>query len=75
MSLDLNPAGSGSRVFPQCPPGRKKRDDLRIKNSRHDSVVKNPPADARDTGSIPDPRRSHRRRATWPVCHNHGAML
>ena len=27
------------------------------------SVVKNPPANAENTGSIPDPRRSHRPRS------------
>ena len=34
-------------------------------------VVRNLPANAGDTGSIPDPGRSHIRRATKPVSHNY----
>ena len=34
------------------------------------SVVKNLPANAEDTGSSPDPGRSHMHGATKPVCHN-----
>ena len=37
------------------------------------SVVKNPPANAGDMGSIPDLGRSHMPRATRPVCHNYWA--
>ena len=33
------------------------------------SVAKNPPANARDVGSIPGSGRSHMCRATEPVCH------
>ena len=36
-----------------------------------DSVVKNPAANAGDTGSIPGPRRSHICRTTKPVRHNY----
>ena len=32
--------------------------------------VKNPPANAGDTGSIPGPEDPTCRRATKPVCHN-----
>ena len=35
------------------------------------TVVKNPPANAGDTGSIPGPGRSHMGRATKPVCHSY----
>ena len=35
------------------------------------TVVKNPPANAEDTGSIPGPGRSHMPRATKPMHHNH----
>ena len=38
-----------------------------------DAVVENPPANAGDTGSIPDPGRSHMRRVTKPVCHKYWA--
>ena len=34
------------------------------------SVVKNPPANAEDTGSTPGPGRSHMRKAPKPMCHN-----
>ena len=37
------------------------------------AVVKNPPANAGDMGSIPGPRRSHCRRAAKPVHHNYWA--
>ena len=37
------------------------------------AVLKNPPANAGDTGSIPGPERSHMRRATKPVYHNYWA--
>jgi len=36
-----------------------------------DSVVKNPPANAGDTGSIPGPERSHMLGATKPGSHNY----
>ena len=35
------------------------------------AVVKNPPANAGDTGSSPGPGRSHMPRATKPVHHNY----
>ena len=35
------------------------------------SVVKNPPANARDTDVIPDPGGPTCRGATGPECHNH----
>ena len=35
------------------------------------TVVKNPPANAGDTGLSPDPGRSHMRGATKPVSHNY----
>ena len=35
------------------------------------SVVKNPPDNAVDMGSIPDLGRSHMRGAIKPVCHNY----
>ena len=36
------------------------------------SVVKNPPAEAGDKSSIPDPGRSHRPHGTTkPMLHNH----
>ena len=35
------------------------------------TVVKNPPANAGDTGSIPGPGRSTCRGATKPVCHSY----
>ena len=34
-------------------------------------VVKKPPCNARDTGSIPRPGRSHMPPATKPVCHSY----
>ena len=37
------------------------------------TVVKNPPANAGDTGSIPGPGRSHMHRATKPMRHNYWA--
>ena len=37
-------------------------------------VVKNPPPNAGDTGSIPDPDPTHLR-ATKPMCHNYGACV
>ena len=36
-------------------------------------VVKNPPANAGDTGSTPGLGRSHMPRATKPKCHNYWA--
>ena len=35
------------------------------------TVVKNPPANAGDTGSSSGPGRSHMPQATKPVCHNY----
>ena len=35
------------------------------------SVVKSMPANAGDTGSIPDPGRPHVLGATKPICHNY----
>ena len=35
------------------------------------TVVKNPPANARDMGLSPGPGRSHMRRATKPMHHNY----
>ena len=35
------------------------------------AVVKNPPANAGDTGSIPGPGRSHMPQSNQPVCHNY----
>ena len=35
------------------------------------SVVKNPPANAGDTGLIPDLGRRHMPQATKPMCHNY----
>ena len=35
------------------------------------AVVKNPPANAGDTGSSPGPGRSHMCRATKPESHNY----
>ena len=35
------------------------------------TVVKNPPANAGDTGSSPGLGRSHMPQATKPVCHNY----
>ena len=37
-------------------------------------VVKNPPAKAGDTGSIPDPEDPTSLGATRPMCHNHCAQ-
>ena len=36
-----------------------------------DSVVKSPPANARDSGSIPGPGRFHSHGATKPLNHNY----
>ena len=33
------------------------------------SVVRNPPANAGNTGSIPDPGRCHMLRSNQPTCH------
>ena len=38
------------------------------------SVVKNLPANAGNTGSIPDEGRSHMPRATKPMCQNYRAQ-
>jgi len=35
------------------------------------SVVKNPPANARDMVSIPDLGRAHMPQAAKPMCHNY----
>ena len=37
------------------------------------SEVKNPPANAGDMGSFPDPERSHVPQSNWPVRHNYWA--
>ena len=38
------------------------------------AVIENPPANAGDKGSIPDPGRSHMPRASNAVGHNYGAF-
>ena len=47
---------------------------LRIKSPKDfpsHSVDKNPPANARDTGSVPSLGRLHTPQSTWPMCHSH----
>ena len=39
-----------------------------------DTVDKKLPANAGDTGLIPDPEKPHMSRATKPVCHNYWAQ-
>ena len=62
--------GGGGRLHPPTPQQTLQHVEPTVRGFPAGPVVKKPPCNARDTGSIPGPGRSHTPRVTKPMCRS-----